>query len=40
LEHYVEKYSAQGFLGKAFWERIIRGGTTPNPPLNAARGVR
>ena len=40
LEHYVEKYSVQGFSGEALRRRIIRGGTTPNPAVNAAHGVQ
>jgi hypothetical protein len=40
LEHYVEKYGVQGFSGEALWGRIIRGGTTPDPAVNAAHEVQ
>jgi RHS repeat-associated protein len=40
IEYYIEKYTAQGYSGEALWERIIKGGTTPNSAVDAAFGVQ
>jgi RHS repeat-associated protein len=40
FEYYVQKYSAQGYSGEDLWDRIIIGGTTPNPAVNAKYHVR
>jgi hypothetical protein len=40
FEYYEQKYSEQGFSGETLWQRIIQGGTTPNPDVNAAHGVK
>ena len=39
VEHYIEKYSAQGFEGEALWQRVIQGGRTPNPKVNKKFGI-
>ena len=40
FEYYVQKYSAQGYTGEILWERIIQGGTTPNPSVNQQFGIK
>lgn len=39
FDYYVNKYSSQGFTGKALWNRIIHGSGTPNAGVNARFGI-